>query len=353
MNNYLDDFNRFVRILPQSVSSARVANQPIYVDSGQEPDEVNLLNSRQSDIHQEKLPEPYNKLTSQQARNEFKDFWKLVQSIKANPNAHKSWDEKRLITTEPLKLNDFFKDHDAINFNLSTFLKEHQITLTWALLDGAELNGANLNDAELNWSELNGAKLNGAKLNGAKLNDARLNGAELNDAELKGAWLYGAKLKNAWLNNAWLNNAKLNWSELNGAKLNDAKLNDAKLNDAKLNDAELKGAELNDAELKGAELNRAKLNGAQLNRAKLNRAELTVAELKGAQLKGAELNGAELNGARLNNETFFDGNTQLKNIKVPGGIVINGQVVKDQNTIKEFFIQQGAGAENISFALAA
>jgi uncharacterized protein YjbI with pentapeptide repeats len=205
--------------------SLQVTNKPMYVGAGLT--DVELLNSRPTNFHQEELLELYSKLKSKQEKKEFEDFWKLVQSIKTNPNAHKHDKKKRLITTEPLKLNSFFKE---IDFCLPTFLLENGITLNKALLDGAELNRA-----QLNFAELNDAKLNRAELNDAKLNRAELNLAKLNDAKLI---------------RAELNGAQLNFAELNGAYLNDAKLNDA---------------ELNDADLKGAKLNRAKLNRAEFN----------------------------------------------------------------------------------------
>jgi uncharacterized protein YjbI with pentapeptide repeats len=285
--------------------SLQVTNKPMYVGAGLT--DVELLNSRPTNFHQEELLELYSKLKSKQEKKEFEDFWKLVQSIKTNPNAHKHDKKKRLITTEPLKLNSFFKE---IDFCLPTFLLENGITLNKALLDGAELNRAQLNFAELN--------------------DAKLNRAELNDAKL--------------------NRAKLNLAELNGAYLNDAKLNSAELNDAKLNRAELNRAKLNDAKLIRAELNGAQLNFAELNGAYLNDAKLNDAELNDADLKGAKLNRAKLNRAEFNGKTVFNNYTKLQNIDVAQGIYINNELELDQNKIKEFFIRRGASANNISFA---
>ena len=93
------------------------------------PGPIKLLNSRPTDFHQEKLPEIYSKLTTKEAKKEFSDFWKLVQSINANPDAHKYLDSKRLITTGPLKLSEVFKDikKESIEFNLLDFLKSQNI----------------------------------------------------------------------------------------------------------------------------------------------------------------------------------------------------------------------------------
>jgi uncharacterized protein YjbI with pentapeptide repeats len=295
--------------------SALVTNKPIYVDARQPNFE--LLNLRSRDFHQEELPAPYSKLTSLQAKKEFEDFWKLVQSIKAEPDAHKFYTIKRLITAKPLELNSFFKEisESEDDFNLSTFLLSHGITLNNALLDDAKLNNAKLNNAKLNGAELNHAYLNDAKLNDAELNDAKLNGAELNDA---------------YLNGAKLNRAKLNGAELNGAELNGAELNGAYLNRAELISAKLNGAELNGAELNGAYLNDAYLNGAELN--------------------DAELNDAKLNGAKFDDKTVFNNYTKLQNIDVAQGIYINRILEKDQNKIKAFFMKRGASDTNISFA---
>ena len=121
-------------------------------------DQINTLNSRPNDINQPALPEIYKKLTSEQAKKGFETFWQLVQRIKSNPNAHKISSNKRLITTEPLELSNFFeglKTLQSNDFHLEEFLQGHTITLREALLDGANLNNALLYDADLNGAVLN------------------------------------------------------------------------------------------------------------------------------------------------------------------------------------------------------
>jgi len=170
---------------------------------------ISLLNQRPNDINQPALPEIYKQLNSDEAKEEFRTFWKLVQSIEANPNAHKVDERKRLITTEPLKLSNFFRELSSSEyiFNIGEFLKMHGITLNNAILQSAELNDAQLNgadfsyEADLNNANLSNAKLQGANLEGANLGYASLNTARLIDADLTGANLYRADLKNADLNN--------------------------------------------------------------------------------------------------------------------------------------------------------
>ena len=319
-------------------------------------------------INQPDLPEIFNQLNTEEAKNEFRAFWTLVERIKSNRNAHQFSEKKRLITLEPLKLNNFLSEvKNNEEFQLDKFLSEHGITLERSLLDGAELNDAKLYEAELNDAELNRAWLNGAWLNLAKLNGAELNGAVLNNAKLNDAELNDAKLNDAELNRAQLNGAKLNNAELYGAKLNDADLTNAQLNGAQLNGAKLNGAKLNDAELTYANLTDAKLhdavlNGAVLNGAKLQNAVLYDAVLNGAKLQnavlydavlyGAVLNGAKLHGIELNSATLFDKHTQLDQIKC-NFIVFEGTKIEGQSAIKEKFIKLGAKEENISFAQAA
>jgi hypothetical protein len=169
-----------------STSPTKATTTSINVDQNITINPIELLNSRSMDFHQGELPELYSKLTTQDAKKEFSDFWKLVQSIKANPDAHKYLDSKRLkrlITTRPLKLSEVFKEikKESKEFNFSDFLKSQNITLNMALLDGAQLNGAELNRAHLYRAQLNGAQLNGAELNRAHLYRAQLNGAEFNE----------------------------------------------------------------------------------------------------------------------------------------------------------------------------
>ena len=188
-----------------STSPTKATTTSINVDQNITINPIELLNSRSMDFHQGELPELYSKLTTQDAKKEFSDFWKLVQSIKANPDAHKYLDSKRLkrlITTRPLKLSEVFKEikKESKEFNFSDFLKSQNITLNMALLDGAQLNGAQLNGAQLSRAQLNGAQLNGAELNRAHLYRAQLNGAQLNGAELNRAHLYRAQLNGAEFN---------------------------------------------------------------------------------------------------------------------------------------------------------
>ncbi len=143
-----------------STSPTKATTTSINVDQNITINPIELLNSRSMDFHQGELPELYSKLTTQDAKKEFSDFWKLVQSIKANPDAHKYLDSKRLkrlITTRPLKLSEVFKEikKESKEFNFSDFLKSQNITLNMALLDGAQLNGAHLYRAQLNGAEFN------------------------------------------------------------------------------------------------------------------------------------------------------------------------------------------------------
>jgi uncharacterized protein YjbI with pentapeptide repeats len=218
---------------------------------------INTLKLRPGDINQPELPPIFNKLTSDEAKKEFKAFWNLVQSIESNPNAHHVMNgPKLLITNGPLKLSNFFQDLMSFNndFNIEDFLEEHGITLNdGAFLINAELNDAQLNDAQLNSAKLDGAELNRAQLNRAQLNDAELYGAELNDAQLNGAILNGAFLNGAFLNGAKLDGAQLVGAELYGAELNRAELNGANLLYAKLHGAELKGIVIDkNTDFKGA-----------------------------------------------------------------------------------------------------
>jgi uncharacterized protein YjbI with pentapeptide repeats len=300
---------------------------------------IDLLNQRPSDINQPALPEIFNQLKSDEAKQEFRTFWNLVQRIKSNPNAHKVDEGKRLITTEPLNLYRFFLELKMLpsnDFKIENFLNNLGITLR---------------DAELTKASLTNADLTKAGLYNANLTNAHLYNANLSEACLTFADLSEAKLRNANLQKAYLQKAVLYKADLQEADLQGAELQGAELYKADLQEADLQGADLREADL-----SEAKLRNANLQKAYLQKAKLLEADLTNADLTNAGLTNANLRYIFINKKTNFTG-TLLQNIQCDCIKFQNEQgfitKIEDQEKIREKFIELGAKNENISFAQAA
>jgi len=211
-------YTAHVGMSPETKHTGAVANNTYVTDANTS---IDLLNQRNSDINQPTLPDIYKQLNSNEAKEEFKAFWKLVQSIKSNPNAHEWERGKQLITTEPLSLNNFFQElHDSnISFIVQDFLKTYGITLGRAILTKAKLHNANFFNPEFNadlvYADLREAILTNANLREAWLIRADLTNADLREADLRDAILTNADLTNADLREADLRKARLNKADLN------------------------------------------------------------------------------------------------------------------------------------------
>jgi uncharacterized protein YjbI with pentapeptide repeats len=288
---------------------------------------VDLFNQRASDINHPPLPAIYNQLESDEAKEEFRTLWKLVQSIRSNPNAHQigmgTDADKLLITTQPLSLNNFLTEAINYQFSLRDFFKTNNITLRRAFLQSADLAYANLSNADLN--------------------KAILLDADLSNADLSKAYLFYANL-----NNANLRDADLRHADLSGAKLCEAKLCEAKLSNANLSNAYLFYADLSNAYL-----NKANLLDADLRYAKLSNANLFYADLTNADLTNADLTNADLNGILINKNTNFNGKS-LDNIKCSSIRFKSDDdtitKITELEKIKQKFIELGARGAKISFA---
>jgi serine/threonine protein kinase, bacterial len=104
------------------------------------------------------------------------------------------------------------------------------LSLTRAVLSGANFHQAKLHKANLQGANLFSADFGRASLSQAVLKNANLARAYLNHSDLQGADLRGADLSYAYLSNANLRGANLCGADLTGAKISDEQLAMARTN---------------------------------------------------------------------------------------------------------------------------
>lgn len=187
-----------------------------------------------------------------------------------------------------------------------------EITLTGALLRGANLReamlkGSTLDDADLSGANLREANLSNTSLHKALLKDAIAGGALFRQANMSEAILSGADLSKADFNSAVMMDANLIKADLYKANLFEADLSGANLTEANLDKASLTNASLIEAECTEADFSNADLTGATLRKTDFNRATFTEALLREADLTGADFTVADLTGANLQRAGLSDG----------------------------------------------
>ena len=205
------------------------------------------------------------------------------------------------------------------------------LTLTGALLVGAQWANLHLDDSNLRSVDLRGANLRGvhfARLkghfscfDGADLTGAKMHEAHFWRAHFRGAVLDGADLSHATLRAPAMTGLQARGANFQGTQFIGGTLRGACLAGSDLSSANLAGLNLRETDLEGCNLSTAVLEGCslqhkQMRGAKLPSANLRRCDLTGAQFSGAMLWGADLECAALADVNFAGAN--LRNVNFEG-----------------------------------